>query len=217
MDDAAERGNGGNGPMTAADLLAQLESDPAWVAARAERERQLARREAELGESEAPLAQQLREAGIDVESAWDLVKTYEPYPDAIPILLAHLHRPYPDRVREGIARALAVPDAHSAWHEIVELYRLTDPDEEPDTKDGLAVCLAAIAGRGNVEEVIVLIRDRSLGPSRVVFLRVLTRLRVPQAWELVAECARDPELRRQAEHMLHQRELRRRSRSHESD
>jgi len=120
-----------------------LEAAPEWVAARNARDAEDARRLAEWRAAEAPLVAELRDAGFDVESAWDLVNTAEPYPAALPILLKHLSRPYPDRVREGIARALAVRgDAAFAWDELCQLY-----DQEPagtDAKEGIAVALAAI-------------------------------------------------------------------------
>ena len=47
-----------------------------------------------------------------------------------------------------------------------------------------------------------------LGPSRVLLLRALTRLRLPTAWSSISQCLADPELKKEAAHLLHQRELR---------
>src|SRR3712207_4152728 len=95
-------------PKTAAELMTELESDPDYVARRRRRDRELQQRTATLREAEAPLVGDLHRAGFDVASAWDLANTSTPYPEALPVLVEHLQRPYPDRVREGIARALAV-------------------------------------------------------------------------------------------------------------
>jgi hypothetical protein len=114
------------------------------------------------------LIQELRQAGFAVESAWDLVNTSAPYPEALPILLAHLQRPYPDRVREGIARALAVLDAKFGWEVLTALYR-----REPagtGTKDGLAVALAAASYDDVIGDVIELARDERHGASRLLLL-----------------------------------------------
>jgi hypothetical protein len=133
-------------PRTAQELLAELEADPEWMAGLNARDAERARRDNEWRAAEAPLVAELRDAGFDVKSAWDLVNTPQPYPEALPILLKHLVRPYPDRVREGIARALAVRgEAAFARDELCQLY-----DNEPDgtdAKTGMAVALAAI-GRG---------------------------------------------------------------------
>ena len=76
-----------------------------------------------------------------------------PYPDALPILLKHLALPYPDRVREAIARSLAVRrDARFAWDELVRIYR--EELAGTDTKAGLAVAIAATADRSTLDELI---------------------------------------------------------------
>lgn len=94
------------------------------------------------------------------------VNTSTPYPAALPILLEHLERPYPDRVREGIARALAVHDAKFGWGTLVRLYRQEAPGT--DAKDGLAVALAAASDDEVVDEVISLARDSAHGESRLL-------------------------------------------------
>src|SRR5262245_35115759 len=96
---------------TAAELMAELQADQGFVDARAKREEELRAREAAWRAAEAPLVAELRAAGETVDSVWDLVNTTAGYDAALPLLLAHLERGYPDRVREGIARALAVPAA----------------------------------------------------------------------------------------------------------
>jgi hypothetical protein len=135
----------------------------------------------------------LHRAGIEVESSWDLVNTSTPYPVALPILLNHLGRPYPDRVREGIARALAVRgDGEFAWDELVRLYRA-----EPvgtDTKDGLAVALCAVAHDGVIDELIGLARDPVQGDSRLLLLEALKRSRAPRARAALEDFTHDPVL-----------------------
>ena len=91
--------------------MAGLEADPEYVARGDKEEQERQRQVAQWRRAEAPLVEELRESGFEVDSAWDLVNTSTPYPRALPILVKHLERPYPDRVREGIARALAVGDA----------------------------------------------------------------------------------------------------------
>jgi hypothetical protein len=54
--------------------------------ARLEKEQARQRKAAEWRRAEAPLSEVLRGVGLDVESAWDLVNTAAPYPEALPIL-----------------------------------------------------------------------------------------------------------------------------------
>jgi hypothetical protein len=150
------------GTLTAAELMTKLEADPEFVArrTRAEKERQM--REAEWQRAEAPLVEELREAGYAVQSAWDLVNTATPYSKALPILLRHLPRPYPGPVREGIARALAVPEAKGGWEVLTRLYR---NEEDDRAKDGLAVAIAAVSDDEVIGDVIDLARDTRHGPA----------------------------------------------------
>lgn len=94
----ADDGPETRGRITAEELMAELERDPAYAEGAAAREREQRRRVSEWRRAEAPLVKELRAAGFEVNSAWDLVNTAQPYPDALPILVAHLARPYPDRV-----------------------------------------------------------------------------------------------------------------------
>jgi hypothetical protein len=56
-----------------------------------------------LREAERPIVDDLKRAGVSVSSVRDLVNTSVPYPDALPILLAHLKRGgYPERVMESL-------------------------------------------------------------------------------------------------------------------
>jgi hypothetical protein len=186
--------------MTAAELMAKLAADPEHAAARERRDAEVAARQAEMRIAEAPLAEALRSVGLRVESAWDLVNTAEPYPEALPVLVEHLRRPYPDAVREGIARALAVPDAGFAWSELVEHYRQEGPGR---VKDALAAALAGISAADErlLGDVVALAEERRNGPSRVILLTVFRNPR-PNAEEVLARLRADPELKKEATYLL---------------
>jgi hypothetical protein len=95
----------------AAEFLAELEANPECRAERDRREQQRGENHERILAAQRPLVQDLRAAGTRVESVWDLVNTRARYPAAIPVLLEHLEREYIPEAREGIARALAVPEA----------------------------------------------------------------------------------------------------------
>ncbi|PKM14188.1 MAG: hypothetical protein CVV12_15295 [Gammaproteobacteria bacterium HGW-Gammaproteobacteria-2] len=158
------------------------------------------RKAAEWRKAEQPLVDELRAAGFDVESAWELFNRKEPwnkkervkpYPEALLILLNHLERPYPDRVREGIARALAVGRG---------------------TKDGLAVAISLIAQENDelLEEVIALAKDRLHGESRVLLLGALERSSDPRAKAALMELGTDPELKLEVQAIYRRLERRKR-------
>jgi hypothetical protein len=177
--------------VTASELMAKLNADPAFVAKRAQEEDERQKHDSEWRRAEAPLVEQLQRAGFAVESAWDLVNTRAPYPKALPILLEHLSRPYPGPVREGIARALAVREAKFGWAVLTRLYQ---DEQDKRAKDGLAVALAAVADDELIGEVIGLVRDRRHGPSRLLLLSALERSQDSRARAALMELGTDPEL-----------------------
>jgi hypothetical protein len=192
-------------PMSAADLMGKLNADPEFASNRELREAERQARAAEWRRAEAPLVDELKAAGFAVDSAWDLVNTSEPYADALSILVNHLQRPYPGRVREGIARALAVPQSKFAWDVLTRLYR---DEDVKDAKDGLAVAIAAAADDEVIEDVIGLARDTRHGSSRLLLLSALERSADSRAKAALLELGTDPELQKEIQVVL--RRLKRR-------
>lgn len=189
--------------ITAAELMAQLNANPDYVARRAKLDAEFAERERVLSLAERPLVEAIAAAGVQVESVWDLVncsvKLFD-YSFLSPILLEHLAKPYPDAIRDGIARALALKSSKVYWRQLLEHYR-----REPDgtrTKDGLAVALSVAADRDRLGEVISLVEDRSLGESRIFFVGVLSKSRQPEARAAFERCLDDPQLVREATRLL---------------
>jgi HEAT repeat protein len=196
--------------ITAAELMAKLNADPVFVSRRDQKESERVKQEAEYKRAEAPLVNALRAAGFMVESSWDLVNTAVPYSGALEILLDHLSRPYPAAVREGIARALAVPQAKFAWKRIVKHFC---DEQEARAKSGLAVTVAATADNETIEELIALARDSRHGSSRVLLLRALDRSSDPRARAALVGLATDPELKLEVEFLLRRPVKPRRSRN----
>lgn len=184
---------------TAAELIAELEADPTWLGRRRQREEEFQHREQAYSRAEAPVVKALRQAGVPVDSVWDLVNSTNRYAQSFPILLEHLRQPYPDAVREGMARALAVPSAKSVWPSLVELYR---NESAPQTKDGLAVALSNIADDDVIDELVVLALQADHGESRIFLLSALERSKLPQARNALQTLTEDPTTRKQAKSIL---------------
>jgi hypothetical protein len=136
---------------------------------------------------------------VPVGSVWDLVNSTNAYDQSLPILLDHLQRPYPDAIREGIARAMAVPAAKFAWPSLVKFYR---QEQERRTKDGLAVAISNIVDDETLDELITLTRDEIHGESRVLLLSALERSRLPKARKALMELGGDPMLQKEAQRIL---------------
>ena len=96
---------------TASQLMAELLADPIYVARMEAQERARQERQAQSRLEQRDLIYALRQVGLVVESVWDLVNRREAYPDAIPILVEALQKPYSAGIREGIVRALTVKES----------------------------------------------------------------------------------------------------------
>lgn len=179
----------------------------AFIERQRQRDEEIQRLEEQEARAEAPLVEELRAAGFDVESAWDLVNTPGSYPKAVPILLAHLPRDYPPAIRDGIARALAVPETRiTGWEMLLELYA-KEPVER--VRQGLAVAIANCATDDVIDVVIALARDKKQGPSRGLLLGALERSRDPRARAALMGLGTDPELAEEIQVIL--RRLKRRT------
>jgi hypothetical protein len=190
------------GPITAEELMAELALDEEYQRATAEIDATRAQQAQEWRRAEAPLVSDLAAVGVQVESVWTLVNTREPYPTAIPILVEHLDQDYPDRVREGIARALAVPEAAFAWDELERHY--VDRACGPDAKDGLAVALSETVTGETFDQLVDLIDNPWHGDSRILLLHGL-RTGGKRGREVLERLADDPMLGRAANQLLKQR------------
>lgn len=160
--------------ISATELMAELESDPEY-------QRQIQEDDAEreawaqkLDQAERPIVGDLRSAGVDVDSVWDLVNTSEPYPNALPVLIQHLELGgYPDRVMESLGRSLAVKPASLYWTRLQALYQAPRSLGE---QEGVAVALAACATSEHLEELINFLGLDERGDSRIYFIRPILKV-----------------------------------------
>jgi len=185
--------------------MAELQANPEYVAARERREAESKQRDAEYRKAEVPLLDALSQVGLSVKSVWELVNTSAPYPAAVPILLDHFERPYPDGIREGIGRALGVRAATPSWARLIELYR---KESEGRAKDGIAVAIGAIAGAAGpqaLEDVMAILRDRSNGDSRLFVLQALKYINSPLVESSLRELGHDTFLAREVASILRTR------------
>lgn len=149
---------------------------------------------AELEANSKPVLRALHKIGIEVESVGSLpAAAYRSkYEAAIPILLEHLTKPYYDRNRWAIARALAVKEAEPAWNILKDEYVKADRNSE--YKRGLAQALSVIALPNHLGDLICLLRDQAHGPSRLILIGALFRSRRMEAEKAIEELSSDADL-----------------------
>jgi len=191
------------GWRTAEEIVEELERNPEYQKMWAEKEKKLqAKLEAGLKEEEE-LAADLNRVGVNVKSAWDLVNTDKPYPAAIPVLLDHLRRPYSESTKEGIARALAVPEARDAWDILLEEFKNNPDMTSRGSKWGVGCALSVVALQtGRYQEALQLLRDKRHGKSRGIMLDTLAFSKDPTVRAMLKEFVDDPDFGKQAQWYL---------------
>jgi HEAT repeat protein len=187
-------------PISAGELVASLAKDPEYQERVRQRDEKIRMETERLARAQAPLVEEMRAAGADVNNVWDLINTDKKHPELVPILLAHLDKDYPDRVREGIARALStVREARTGWDQLVRAYR-KDPSPTDwvlgvsQVKWALHLAIATAADVSVLDELIQLAADRRHGRHRSFFVDALAAIDDPRAQAALEELKDDPDL-----------------------
>jgi hypothetical protein len=186
--------------ITAAELMAKLKNDKDY-------QEKIKRREEErkafveiLEKNEQSLVELVNQNGFAIKSVWDLVNTNKDYTKILPILIDSLKKDYHPRIKAGIARALAVPQAKKiAWDALLEEYRRTDAEEDitdPNRrgyKDGLAVALSFLMDETRLAVVLDLLQEKKHKGSRLFFLDNLGKYKKNQNVVKVISLLKDDE------------------------
>lgn len=151
----------------------RLREDPVYRAAVEQAEAERAAKAQERLLASLPVLDDLRSVGVEVESLGHLYKQPDAYDVAIPVLLDHMRREYPERTLEGIGLALPFKLPAKCWDEVKALYLATGSDA---VRDRLGAALASCAARKHYEDLLRFIQDEALGESRIYFLRPINRI-----------------------------------------
>jgi HEAT repeat protein len=141
------------------------------------------------------VAQAISDAGVPVESVYDLVNSDRPYPNAVPVLVRLLENGIEDeRVAEGVVRALAVKEAKGvAGPALVSTFRRA-PQDRWTYKWAIGNTLYAVADEQVIPEIISLVRDRRHGRAREMLVETLGRFRTPDATAALIELVQENDL-----------------------
>ncbi|MEJ7796373.1 MAG: hypothetical protein WKF50_12540 [Nocardioides sp.] len=165
------------GPVTATEVIAErerrLREDPDYRAQVEEAEAARAARAEAARRATTPVLEDLRAVGVEVYSLWHLYEQPEAYDSAIPVLLDHMRRDYPESVMSDIGHALPFKPAAKWWHELRAMYLSTGSSA---LRDRLAAALAQAAVKKHYEDLLGFLGDEALGESRIYFLRPANRI-----------------------------------------
>lgn len=180
---------------TAAELMAELNSDPDYKARMQAQEEARQKLLNDRAREAAPVLKALALSGIEMQSIWDLSDGGKSYPEAIPVLFEQLRLEYPDHVREAILRA--TPYARCRWEELVDIFEHNTANLSPEIRYVAALALSCAVDDTVLDDVIRLVKDKRLGLDRVPLLLALKRSKSPKAKVLLLELRGDPDLGRQ--------------------
>jgi hypothetical protein len=187
------------GSVTAQDLAEEkarrLRDDPEYRAAVEKAESERSARAEERQRASQPILEDLRRAGVNVDSLWQLYKQPEAYDRAVPVLLMHLRREHPETLMEMVGDALPNKPAAKWWADLKDIYLTTRSEA---VRDRVAAALSGCATRQHYDDLLAFVAHETLGNSRIYFLRPINRIgnrATPGAGRAVIETlASDPVL-----------------------
>jgi hypothetical protein len=179
---------------TAAEFMAELQRDQKYQEMIYEKEKKRKELELQLSIDEKKLIDELISVGVTVSSVWDLVNTKESYPAAIPVLIKHLSKNYHYKNKEGIVRALSVREAiGKATPVLIEEYNRT-PKELTSYRWAIGNSVFTTITSSDVEDVLRIVRDKSNGESRHMFILALNKVRSEKVDQVLRDLLNDKEV-----------------------
>jgi hypothetical protein len=156
----------------------------------------------ELNNETRELLNQLKAAGLNVTSVWDLVNTKSSYPEAIDILLNHLRKKYHHKNKEGIIRALAVKEAKGkATSLLIDEYYKT-PKDEKSLRWAIGNTIFTIITQQDLDKILPIVQDKDNGESRQMFVASLGKIKSDRAEDTLIELLDDNEVSAQSLYAL---------------
>ncbi len=144
------------------------------------------------------LLDELNRLGLNITSVWDLVNTKDKYPNAIPVLLAHLIKDYSEKNKEGIIRALAVKEAigKASTALIAEYNRI--PKDKMLLRWAIGNTIYTTITENDVESILPVVQDKTNGMSRQMFVAALGKVKSEKSENILINLLDDDEVTPQA-------------------
>jgi len=138
---------------------------------------------------------ELRNAGIEVESIFDLVNSRRSYKEAIPVLLRVLPTLEDSWIKEGVVRAIAVPGApEDVARVLVREFKNIAPDAPPaqqQLKWAIGNTLSIVAQDHHLDLIAQLVREKVHGKAREMLAAALANMKDPRAIDILLELLDD--------------------------
>jgi HEAT repeat protein len=169
-------------PKTAAELMAELQADPEFVARMRDRERQRQESTEAYRRALEPLLKDLAAIGFRVKSVGELLDGKTNYHAAIPILLEWLPRISDPHAKEDLVRTLSVPWAKpAAAPQLIQEFKAANDPTGEGLRWAIANGLAVVADDAVFEDLLELVQDTQYGKARQMLALALGNMQNPHA------------------------------------
>lgn len=137
------------------------------------------------------LIDELANMGIKINSIWDLVNTKSKYPKAIPVLMKYLPLVNYVRNKEGIVRALTVPEAKGFVVPLLVNEYLQLPNNQENLKWVIGNAVNATITKGEVENILPIVLNKDNGVSRQMFVSALGKIKTDNVKSVLVQLSND--------------------------
>lgn len=141
---------------------------------------------------------ELEQAGVKVNTIWDLVNTRVSYPTAIGILINHLSKNYHIKNKEAIFRSLAVKEAIGKASSALIAEYLKTPKKEENLRWVIGNSIFVTITKDDVDSILPIVQDRTNGMSRGRFVCALGKVKSEKVEGVLINLLDDDEVAPQA-------------------
>lgn len=139
--------------------------------------------------------EELSKAGIVVNDVYDLVNTKAPYPKAIPILINSLREGISERkIKEGVIRALGVKEAKGIAGPVLLTEFYNTPNDDQIARWVIGNAMTVVVTRDEVDEVLEIVKDKTNGMSRQMFVYALSGFRSDEIEDTIIQLLSDDDV-----------------------
>ncbi|MBN2340799.1 MAG: hypothetical protein JXX29_12835 [Deltaproteobacteria bacterium] len=160
---------------TAAELLAELQNDESFVQKTAIKKAQKEQNSREYRQNAMPVLDDLKSAGFHVSNIREL--RTKKFKSAIPVLIKWLPNISDVFVKEDIIRTLSVPWAGAAVPVLLREFSSTIDETNTGVRWAIANALEVLADDEIFDELVLLIKNKSLGRSREMLVLALAKMK----------------------------------------
>jgi hypothetical protein len=188
------RDRSGDRPKSAAELMAELQREPEFVARQKQQEDDRRRNIESYRAAARDVLADLAAAGFKVEAIGELRRVGTQYREAIPVLMRWLSRVQEAAVREDIVRTLSVPWASDAAPLLIAEFERTEDAAGTGLRWSIGNALEVLANDELTEPMIRLVTDQRYGKAREMVVLGLGKMKDPRVVDVLLNLLADEEV-----------------------